>query len=257
MDENFVERLRVIRERLGVSGRKLSLELGLNANAWASYESGGTMPGSPVIDALSMRGVNLNWLFRGTGEPWLNSGGTEGLDLTTYIKEQDNKVYRGLGLGRLALIAASGTISKRNTILKALLGERLSLAELVTTTTLTTDELVPVLIDLMEEHMIEEVILDGVKYFQTAKDLCWSLPKTRPDTAQVVLESVERLVQDVYPTATNEPSRAVLLQGTVYVKEPKAWLKEMVEQIRIKSENEHELELEPVTLVLGAAIREP
>lgn len=256
MDENFAERLRLIRERMGASGRKLSLELGLNANAWASYESGGSLPGSAVLHALCLRGVNLNWLMTGDGEPWWKSDGS---DINTYIKNHDNQVYRHLGLGRLALIATRSTTAQKTLILKALLGslpDTLSLPELCTSVGMTSENIVPVMMELVEEGMVEEVQSEGHGVYRAKVNSCWSLPTAKSDAAQVVLDAVEKLVKDVYPAAVSRPSSAVLMEGTIYIKDGKAWLKSLVEQVRVKGEEQHELGLDSITLVLGATIDE-
>lgn len=254
MDENFVERLRFIRERMAVSGRKLSLELGLNVNAWASYENGGSLPGSAVLNALCKRGVNLNWLMTGEGEPWWKSD-DESTEIATYIKKQDNLMYRQLGLGKLAMVASRANNAERFLVVKALVASGpLCLSELAANISLSEPVLVSLLIELIEENLVEEVQQDGLTRYRAKIDSYWKLERSKSDIAQLTLDAVEMLVKDVYPGALTTPSSAVLVRGTAYLKNGRAWLDSIVEQIQDASAQKMEPGSDSVTLVLGAAL---
>ncbi|MFM7199654.1 MAG: helix-turn-helix domain-containing protein [Myxococcota bacterium] len=61
------ERLKLLRETLGISTRAMSARLGLDASLWSQYESGRREPGALAIRALLKLGVNPHWLLEGHG----------------------------------------------------------------------------------------------------------------------------------------------------------------------------------------------
>lgn len=253
MGADFVERLRFIREEMGISGRKLSLDLGLNVNAWATYESGNSLPGSAVLETLCRRGVNVNWLLTGIGQPWLKPNPTK--DLSSFVQEHNQELWEKLGLGRLALIAARSKAKVKIGILTALADsaqDGLSVEGLEKVLGVTRDEVVALLLELVEENLVEEVRVGDSCVYKNRND-CWSISTSNGDMAQVVLDAVAKLVLKIFPTAVQVPSSAMLLEGTLYVQDGRAWMKEVLAQMRSTCTAE-EPGRDSVTFVLGASI---
>lgn len=65
---SLTERLKMIRESLGVSKREMSRKLDIAGGSWQAYEEGNTVPGGKVLEALAQEGYDINWLLTGNGE---------------------------------------------------------------------------------------------------------------------------------------------------------------------------------------------
>ena len=63
------ERLKRIRNVVGVSQKVLSKRLNIGTNAWSRYETGKNMPGVDLIEALAKIGFNGHWVATGEGYP--------------------------------------------------------------------------------------------------------------------------------------------------------------------------------------------
>ena len=62
------ERLKLIRVQLGLSQKEIALALGIALKSWQLYETGASIPGAKVLEALlSKFDVNVNWLLTGKG----------------------------------------------------------------------------------------------------------------------------------------------------------------------------------------------
>lgn len=64
-----IERLRIAREKLGMSQRKLAKEVGCSETSWVNYETGKSLPGFKILQGLSALGIDMDWLFTGEGTP--------------------------------------------------------------------------------------------------------------------------------------------------------------------------------------------
>lgn len=65
------ERLKQCRNMIGLSQAAISKELGISQSTYARYELGGGIPEN-VLNYLSKKRINLNWLFTGEGPMLLN-----------------------------------------------------------------------------------------------------------------------------------------------------------------------------------------
>lgn len=65
-EENIHTRLRMAREALGYTQKRVAEAVGGKLRSWQDYESG-TVPGSAVIAGLVGLGINANWLLTGEG----------------------------------------------------------------------------------------------------------------------------------------------------------------------------------------------
>lgn len=61
-------RLEQYRTCLEFSQRGLAKKLGISLGGLQSYESGKSVPGGNVLEALARHGLNVNWLLTGEGE---------------------------------------------------------------------------------------------------------------------------------------------------------------------------------------------
>lgn len=59
--------MRAIREHLGKTQKEMDVLLKIGKGSWQRNESGGYLPGSTVIAALSEFGYDANWLLTGLG----------------------------------------------------------------------------------------------------------------------------------------------------------------------------------------------
>lgn len=64
---NLAERLKKVRENLGFTQKEMAKALGTNPQTWQVYESGKSVPGGNVFEALARLGFNVNWILTGLG----------------------------------------------------------------------------------------------------------------------------------------------------------------------------------------------
>jgi transcriptional regulator with XRE-family HTH domain len=63
------EQLKLLRQNLKMSQRKIAEVLEIGLRSWQQYENGTNTPGGSVLEALHKKlGVNLNWLISNQGE---------------------------------------------------------------------------------------------------------------------------------------------------------------------------------------------
>lgn len=68
MSEGFPQRLRAVRNHLGLAVTAISEQAGLkDRNTWHRYEKGETRPNSDTLAYLHGKGIDINWLLSGEG----------------------------------------------------------------------------------------------------------------------------------------------------------------------------------------------
>lgn len=72
---NLGERLKQVRENLGYTQKEMAKAINTNPQTWQVYESGKSVPGGNVLEALARMGFNVNWLLTGEGEMIQGKGG--------------------------------------------------------------------------------------------------------------------------------------------------------------------------------------
>src|SRR6266568_9453234 len=72
---DIATRFKVVRESLGHSQRDMAKALNSSLGALQSYESGKSVPGGNVLEALARMGFNVNWLLTGLGNMRLVTAG--------------------------------------------------------------------------------------------------------------------------------------------------------------------------------------
>lgn len=65
---NLGERLKQVRDDLGYTQKEMAKAINTNPQTWQVYESGKSVPGGNVLEALARMGFNVNWLLTGEGE---------------------------------------------------------------------------------------------------------------------------------------------------------------------------------------------
>lgn len=65
---DIASRLKSLRESLELSQREMAKKLEISLGGLQSYESGKSVPGGNVLEALARLGFNVNWLLTGEGE---------------------------------------------------------------------------------------------------------------------------------------------------------------------------------------------
>lgn len=74
--KSIAERLRFIRESLGIGQVDAATKFGIPVSSYRKYESGPSEPGSEAIAGISRAGINVNWLLTGAGEMLLSASST-------------------------------------------------------------------------------------------------------------------------------------------------------------------------------------
>ena len=64
---DITARLRLIREAVGDTQRKMSKRMGLGVNGWQNYELGVSAPSLEVLDQLRVLGFSVEWVITGEG----------------------------------------------------------------------------------------------------------------------------------------------------------------------------------------------
>ncbi len=64
----LAERLKLIRESLGMSQSAMAKAADSSLPSWQGYEAGRNVPGGKVLEALARMGFNINWVLTGEGE---------------------------------------------------------------------------------------------------------------------------------------------------------------------------------------------
>ncbi|MBF0168757.1 MAG: helix-turn-helix domain-containing protein [Alphaproteobacteria bacterium] len=65
--QTFAERLRIVRESLGLNQKEMSKHIGLGDSSWQRYELGGSIPGGEALAAVALLGFSGHWLLTGEG----------------------------------------------------------------------------------------------------------------------------------------------------------------------------------------------
>lgn len=81
----LADRLKDVRVSLGYTQKEIASAVAVNTSTWQVYESGTSVPGGKVLEALAGLGFNVNWLLTGNGymksyayesEPSVHPGGS-------------------------------------------------------------------------------------------------------------------------------------------------------------------------------------
>lgn len=65
--KTIAERLRHVREKMGIGQADASSKFGIPVSTYRKYETGPSEPGSEAIAGMSRAGINANWLLTGEG----------------------------------------------------------------------------------------------------------------------------------------------------------------------------------------------
>lgn len=62
------DRIKAIRESMGLSQREFADQAGLSTRAIQNYELGSSIPGGKILGKIAELGFNVNWVLTGKGE---------------------------------------------------------------------------------------------------------------------------------------------------------------------------------------------
>jgi len=83
------ERLKILRERLGLTQKEIAEKIRISLRAWQNYELGLRKIPSEVIKALYEHlGINPTWLLTGKGPMFIEGKTTKVVDIKDIPKEQ-------------------------------------------------------------------------------------------------------------------------------------------------------------------------
>lgn len=90
---NLGERLKTARESLGYTQKEMAIAINTNPQTWQVYETGKSIPGGKVLEALALMGFNVNWLLTGKGKMKHEEGVTEGYSNKESFVDRLNKIH--------------------------------------------------------------------------------------------------------------------------------------------------------------------
>jgi len=86
----IADRLKMVRQTIGVSQTEMGTLLSLGKRSWQRYESGANIPGGSVIAELAARGFDANWILTGEGKA---PGDEPDQDSSTWIADGVSRYY--------------------------------------------------------------------------------------------------------------------------------------------------------------------
>jgi len=250
--DNVADRMRQLREGWGLSARKLSLDLGLNPNAWNVYETSTSLPGAPILTLLAERGVNVNWLLTGNGAVFESTS-----TLNSLLRELENDDAQKLGLSRLSLLATESTIILRKEIL-AYLATRgrdwLSLSDIAQKANAEKSSVALCLFDLVKHGQVEAQNAEGLARFKAAGTSMSSSVVDRAELAALTLGAIKFLSHEVSHGLENKPNSTLMLDGKAKVANGREFLTQLMAFVRTHASAECEGECETLRFVVAATV---
>jgi transcriptional regulator with XRE-family HTH domain len=79
-NQDLAERMKLIRDSLGMSQKMLSSRLELGATTWQNYERGLNYPSGETLLKLRQEGFNPTWILTGEGPMRMAASGTQHTD---------------------------------------------------------------------------------------------------------------------------------------------------------------------------------
>ena len=79
--QGFADRIRLVRDHLGMTQKEAAERVGGSTSTWQQYESGKSVPGGLVLAALVELGIDGTWLLTGEGEMLPEESRKVGVDL--------------------------------------------------------------------------------------------------------------------------------------------------------------------------------
>lgn len=244
------ERLKYLRETWGLSARKLSLELGLNAGAWFAYENGDSLPGAAVLTAICQKDVNINWLLTGAGSPFRQTS----QDAPGVLTRLDEAQSTRLELGLLQLLAEKSGYSVRRTLIDFFsqhFPEAFTLTELSEALKLSPEVVVRELLTLQEEKVVC-VLSQAPERYQGVGLALSTAVSTRADLSQLSLEALRNMLQEILPAT--EQQRGVILDAVAHVRDGRAFISATMQWLKDYASEHHDASGDKVRLILGAAV---
>jgi len=81
----LAERIKIVRESLGMSQTAIAKAADSSLPSWQGYEAGKNVPGGKVLEALAHLGFNVNWILTGEGQMRF-SGGVQSINGSSNIQ---------------------------------------------------------------------------------------------------------------------------------------------------------------------------
>lgn len=68
------DRMKIVRNKLGLTQKNVAEELGISHRTWQDYENGRNLPNGKVLEKLAVMGFNINWVLTGEGPKEIDIG---------------------------------------------------------------------------------------------------------------------------------------------------------------------------------------
>jgi len=235
MDDEWIKRLRMLREAMQLSQRELAARLGVSGTAWQNYETGRNIPGGNVLKGLADLGVSIDWLLTGDG-PMLRFGGELPLPDDTPIEPTEalrrkalDSLMADIGLTELAPAATIGQVMTEYYVLVTLAKahpepctlEQVAQELAARGIRLEHREVLGFIAVLMRRGLVKR--LDGSpQRFITEHEASLMPARDIPGHLQAGFESMKTIWREAVPRASTQPPRGKILHARFWTTQEKA-----------------------------------
>ncbi|TNE34430.1 MAG: hypothetical protein EP348_10915 [Alphaproteobacteria bacterium] len=95
-DQEITQRIKEIRDFLGLSQKSMAGIIGCSHQAWQGYEAGNNLPGGRLLQRLNKLGISIDWLLTGRGSLQEGNSGTDRAQLS-FIPQINARLAAGDG----------------------------------------------------------------------------------------------------------------------------------------------------------------
>ena len=193
----FVERLKQVREYLGISQKKMGELMGIKQQAYCRYEQGDQIPRVDRIEKLGENtNINLHWLLTGKGSMWIDKEQIEKEEEISLPYFEDLYAGASYGGGKETSPAVSVLKLKKNFLLENFFPpgfhfpfdlERLFIIKSI------GDSMSPIIEsgDFVLIYPIQEVISEKIHFFQYKNEFfIKKIQRLYKKTGEVVLKCI-------------------------------------------------------------------
>lgn len=98
---SLADRLKQVRDKLGYTQKEIAEAINTNPQTWRVYESGKSVPGGNVFEALARLGFDVNWILTGEGEMRKKSEINSSVQTTIPVDKDGEKLIEDSQLAKL------------------------------------------------------------------------------------------------------------------------------------------------------------
>lgn len=225
-----------------ISARKLSLELDVAVNSWASWESGNNLPSAHALMALAARGIDVHWLLTGEGQMLRSQRPDEGLGFVTQLFDQVRPAHW----------------KDRMEILGRLVSEYpdpLSVQALASQLKLKEEQ---VLVSLLLLVSLGKVVVrkqNGGLFYGAISSTPGQVEQEPDDRAEMMVDILRFIGTEVLPASEAAPPRGLLWDGRISVTDASEFMRRVLAAIKDEADALHSSDGVTLRLILAASRR--